>query len=147
MSQQQGYIDIYYSRYSHIMSYRCWMFVKQNLWKSYRLLVAQTTHLPGAPCCRDINILLLCCCFGGKQQIGDKKQNRNGSIVVWANRLLSMNSGCSYERAGGWFLCPGRLESVLSLAKRLDIDFTMKLTPTSSCCGTAFRRKKTRFAS
>ena len=49
-----------------------------------------------------------CCGFGGKQQIGDKGKTEMGH-VVWANQLLSMISGCSYERAGGWFPLPGAI--------------------------------------
>ena len=41
-----------------------------------------------------------CCGFGGKQQIGDKGKTEMGH-VVWANRLLSMISGCSYEKSRG----------------------------------------------
>ncbi len=50
-------------------------------------------------------------------------QNRNGSCCL-ANQLLSRISGCSYinERAVLVPL-PGRLEPVLWLAKRIDIDF------------------------
>ena len=127
-------IDIYYSRYSHIG-------VGCLSRKNYGSPTASIPTCRGRLAVVTSTSFTCVFCFGGKQQIGDKGKTEMGH-VVWANRLLSMISGCSYERAGGWFPCPGRLESVLSLAKRLDIDFTMKLTPTSSCCGTAFRRKK-----
>ena len=54
------------------------MFVTQKLWKSYRI----HTHLPGAPCCRDINILHLRFLFWRETTNRRQRQNRNGSCCL-----------------------------------------------------------------
>ena len=48
-----------------------------------------------------------CCGFGGKQQIGDKKQNRNGSRCLGKPAILSMISGMFIRKEQGvGSLCP-----------------------------------------
>ena len=66
-----------------------------------------------------VHLLLFCCGFGGNNKSETKaKQNCH---VVWQTSYdggfphVHMKEQC-------WLLCPGRLEPVLSVAKRLDID-------------------------
>ena len=73
---------------------------------------------------RYINIvhLLLCCCgFGGNNKSEAKAKQKwimlsgKAATIYWGFPDVHMKEQC-------WLLCPGRLEPVLSVAKRLDID-------------------------